>query len=475
MPKPKIGLMTFGDFRPDMWESYFGERVTPLHAEARTFFRSLPIELHDFDEVARSRELTDSQVSALRAAGIEAIVIHTPAWTAANEIVRAVQLLDVPVLLVGNKKMETMGTVAFLAVGGAFSQVGIPHLRILDNFDGDDALDLRSRALPFFKAASVRARLWGASFGLFGGRALGMDTGTIDPIQWKQMFGIDVEQFDQLEIIRRAPLIARERVDNMIAWLENNTAGIEYDDAGLTRAKLEFQVRCYLATKDIVEEAHLDFIAVKCMPDLATHYVPQCISAAFFPGPYDAEGLKKPLMMACESDADGALTMQMLHEISGGGSVLFMDVGYIDYPTNTFYMGNCGAMSTWFARRSDDPQENLREVHLRPSVRPGGGAVTNFTSAPGPMTLARLYRKKGKYYMGIIPGEAIVLSKEQGAAFRAARGKHQLPMAYVKVSVDPDTFIAEFGSNHINAVAGSYADELVHLCHLLDIEPVLMR
>ena len=61
---------------------------------------------------------------------------------------------------------------------------------------------------------------------------------------------------------------------------------------GLIPEKLAFQVRCYLATKEIIKEMGLDFVAIKCMPDLTTHYVPQCISAALLPGPYDADGQK---------------------------------------------------------------------------------------------------------------------------------------------------------------------------------------
>ena len=43
--------------------------------------------------------------------------------------------------------------------------------------------------------------------GLFGGRSLGIDTGTFDPMQWRSQFGVDVTHIDQLEIVRRADLV----------------------------------------------------------------------------------------------------------------------------------------------------------------------------------------------------------------------------------------------------------------------------
>jgi len=167
--------------------------------------------------------------------------------------------------------------------------------------------------------------------------------------------------------------------------------------------------------------------------------------------------------------------MQILHEVSGGGSVLFMDVGYVNYDTKTLYLGNCGAMSTWFACRAGCARDNLQAVRLRPSIRPGGGAITNFTCSPGPMTLARLYRVGGEYRMAIIPGETVQLSPQEQEAFTKARGKHQLPMAYVRVRADLDELLSEFGSNHIHGVAGIYTEELLHLCEMLNVVPLLFQ
>jgi L-fucose isomerase len=107
-------------------------------------------------------------------------------------------------------------------------------------------------------------------------------------------------------------------------------------------------------------------------------------------------------------------------------------------------------------------------------VRPGGGATTYFTAAPGPVTLARLYRVSGKYRMAIIPGEAIQMSEDDLAVFVKERGKHQLPTAFVRVEVDLGRFVDEFGSNHISGVAGCWVPELEQLCTMLDVEPVVM-
>jgi L-fucose isomerase len=193
------------------------------------------------------------------------------------------------------------------------------------------------------------------------------------------------------------------------------------------------------------------------------------------PGPYDADGDKEPLMMACEADGDAALTMEILKGLSGGTGVLFLDVSYIDEETNTFYFPNCGAFCSWYAGRSNKPAENLKKVELRPANRPGGGAITYFNTAPGPITLARLYRKAGEYRMAIISGQTVNISQAERDRFVAARGSHQLPTACLKLDVDLDIFMDKFGSNHILGVAGRFEAELVHTCNLLNIEPVFMN
>jgi len=428
MAKPKVALMTFGDDRDYMWEAYFAGLTEPRHEEAVNYLQTLPIDVIAFDEVARSKQIVDRQVRELRAAGAESLLVHLPCWATPNIVVRAVQGLELPTVTMTGKDASTHGMVGLFAAAGTLSQIGIEHIRVRDDFG---APVFETTLLPFFRAASAKARLRGRVMGLFGGRSLGIDTGTFDPMQWRSQFGVDVDHIDQLEIVRRAELIDSDRVDQTMNWIADQFASIAYDAEKLTAEKLQFQVRCYLANKDINAEKGLDFIAVKCMTELSDHYVPH-------------------------------------------GATLFADVSHLDTDKKILYLPNCGGMCSWFAGRSDNAKDNLGHIELRPSVRPGGGAITYFTAAPGPITLARLYRVAGQYRMAVIPGEVVKLSDKDLASFVAARGTHQLPTAFVKVEVDLDHFIDEFGSNHISGVAGSWVRELVSLCAMLDVDPVLM-
>jgi L-fucose isomerase len=467
MAAPRVGLITFGDHRAHEWEHVFRRMTEPRHDEAVAFLRTLPIALHADAHVARTREEIDAQADALRGAGVELLVAHTPCWTSPNLVVRGVQRLGLPTLLLGNKHPGTHSTVGLLGAGGTLSQIGYAHVRVREDFTER----LAARILPYARAAAARARLRGKTFGLFGGRSLGIDTGTFDPMQWKQLFGVDTEHIDQLEIIRRADHVSPEDTDRMVAWLTQRVGTVAYDGARLTPERLAFQARCYLATRQIIREMGLDFVAIKCMPDLTTHYVPQCLSAALLPGPFDADGPRDPIMMACEADGDAALTMEILKEVSGGKPVLFMDVSYLDDERRTFYFPNCGALCGWYAKRDASADANLSAIELRPANRPGGGAITYFTAAPGPLTLARLYRERGQYRMAIIPAETVDIPQAEYESFVQARGSHQLPTAFVRMAVDADRLVAGLGSNHILGVDGTCTEELTHFCALAGIEP----
>lgn len=467
--KPKVGLITFGDHREHEWSHVFKALAEPRHKKLVDYLKTLPIELLSHSDVARHKEEIDAQTALLRQAGAEVLIAYTPCWTSPNLGVRGIQAMNLPTVVYTTIEPGTHGSVGMMGLAGALAQIGVEHLRVREN----PGPAFEAKVLPYVRAASAVKNLRGKEFGIFGGRSLGIDTATMDPMQWRALFGVDVEHVDQLEIITRAKSYeGNPRVDKFFNWLTGSVKGVHYED-NFTEEKLKFQVACHLAVKDLTAERKFDFIGIKCMPDLATDYVPQCLSAALMGEAEDAEGPKKRINMGCEADADGALTMEILTLVSGGHPY-FGDVSHIYNEEKIIALPNCGAFCTWWAARSEKVADNLKQVELRPSIRRGGGGIPIFTAKEGPITMARLYRKDLEYYMAIIPAEAVRLTPAQEAEFAKSRGKHQLPLMYAKIECDPDNFLAEFGSNHISAVGGDCAAELLHFCELSGVTPVLM-
>jgi L-fucose isomerase len=335
--------------------------------------------------------------------------------------------------------------------------------------------DLHDPALPgqiltWARAATAATRLRGQVYGLIGGRSIGMLTGAAPAELWQERFGVDIDHVDQSEIVRRARLVPESTAQAAGHWLEQHASAIAYDGAQLTPDKLDFEVRCWIALQEIIDQFKFSFIGLKCHFDMSEFFSVQCLAAAFVNDPYDWRGSKAPVPLACEADSDGALTMQMLTLLSGRPSCL-LDVRFRDERKGVYVMPNCGATATWFAARSDDPAANLARVRIVPAITKyaGGGAHLEFVFSAGDLTFARLSRSAGGYRMVIGYGQAEehVIREVEGAG-------PNWPHAFVRMDVTPDTLVQKMEANHLHAIGGDYRAELVKLCRILNIEAVTL-
>ena len=90
-------------------------------------------------------------------------------------------------------------------------------------------------------------------------------------------------------------------------------------------------------------------------------------------------------------------------------------------------------------------------------------------AAPGEVTLARLARRSGKYWLAILPAEFIELP-EAVAERKAAEVQVNWPHAYARLDVSAETFLSCYDSNHVHGVYGNWVAELVWLARMLGIE-----
>ena len=47
--------------------------------------------------------------------------------------------------------------------------------------------------------------------------------------------------------------------------------------------------------------------------------------------------------------------------------------------------------------------------------------------------------------------------------------------AFIKINVTPEQLIDIYGSNHAHAVAGNVVNELIKVCDMLDIKPIVLK
>ena len=457
---PRFALLTFHDARERMYlrrKAMVDEEMGKIH-QTLDGYANFVVErevrfLNSIIEIAD--EINNSH--------IHGCILHVPTWVNPNVVISTANLIDKPLLVLGNKRPETASMVGWLAACGGLDEIARKYKRLMGSADDPEvAITLRA----FVRATYTYYKLKGQRFGLFGVRALGMYTASHDPNQWQRMFGIDTEVFDQAEIVKIAESLPEVEVESFKSWFLPLIGMVDYDGTTFTPEKLDKQIRSYLATRKIVEKEGISFIGLKCQTEMSDGYCLQCLNIAMLNDPYDERGEKPVVPTACESDANGALTMQFLSMLSGGQPATLMDIKLFRETDQVLVIANCGGLATSLASNGKSPEDCLKKVELHPHLfGEAGGAATQLIVAPGPVTLARLVRVAGTYRMMIIPGNTIEANKEE-----LKPTGWSWPHAFVKTPLDLEKFLEIGASNHLHLVRGDFTAELIELCRLFNIE-----
>lgn len=468
MRKRKVGLLTFSDGR-----KFAHELQLEMNLEFQNRFRAR-LEATGQYEVVAGREIVwhpdvaKREGRRLLEAGVEATILNYAVWCFPHLTLIATEFAPGPYLMFSNINPRFPGMVGMLAAAGGMDQVGRHHARVQGDLADSKVFE---KVQKFLRAAVAVSRLKGETFGLYGGRPMGMYTAVANADQWKRDFGIDVEHIDQYEIVRRSELIEKARVEHAFDWLTKLMGkNIHYDGKKLTPDLLKRQIRSYYACKEINQEKSIDFFGVKAQPELTDHFTTEDIIDAFSNDPYDFDGPKEPVVCATEADMDGALTMELFKHVTGE-PVLFADVRHYFERYKIFDLCNSGAHATFFAGRSKRPEENLPLVHFWPEVFyfPAGGASVMHFAQPGEVTLARLTRRNGRYWMAILPGEFVVF--DDASNWELARATTpEWPHAFARLKVSAEEFLATYDSNHIHGCYGNWMDEFVEISKILKID-----
>ena len=466
MKKIKVGILTFSDGRDYIHKSLLSTNQRYQDKLAKTL-AAQGVEVVVGNEIIWNSVIAQREGRRLAAEGCDLTILNYAIWCYPHLSAMATKFAPGPYLLFCNIHPSEPGMVGMMAASGALDQLGISHTRVWGDIDDENVLN---KVMPYIRAAGALSHLKGQTYGLFGGRALGMYTAVANLDQWNKMFGLDVEHIEQYDIVMESEKVDGAKVENALKWLEKHVGKIAYDEHSLTPEMLKLQIRSYYAYRKIIKEKNLDFIGTKAHGDLTDHFVTVDIAEAFLNDPYDWDGPHEPIVAATEADMDGALTMQLFHLFTGGEPVLFADVRHYDAEDGVWYLSNSGTHATFFAGRSKDPAVNLKKVSFFPEVSyyPAGGASVHHFAAPGEVTLARLARRDGKYRLAIVPAEIVQFDQKVMEA-KGATITPEWPCAFTKLQCSADDFLTDFPCNHIHGCYGNWMAELLHIADILGI------
>jgi L-fucose isomerase len=449
-----------------------------VHRDIEKFARGVEVEITASleaagHEVVRAREvvwtnrLAVGEARRIAAERPDLTVFNIPVWAFPHFSMLAARETPGPLLLFSNINPEQPGMVGMLAAAGALDQIGRTYGRAYGDVSDPEVM---ARLEDHVRAGAAVRALQGSTFGRIGGRPMGMYTAVSNADQWMEKFGVDVEEIDQWELVRRSGEVNGGKVSAAREWLEGHAAGVHYDGGRLTPELLERQIRTYYVMRELIREWNLDFSGIKAQPELTNNFCTMDVTEAFLNDPYDWDGPKEPHVCSTEADMDAALTMQLLKEISGT-PVLFADVRHYHANRGIWDLCNSGQHATWFAARSDDPAENMRHVHLYPEVFffPAGGASVHHLAAEGDFTFARLTRRNGRYRMHVMRG-AFERYDDETNEDLMNQSTYEWPHAFARMEAEAGEILDRYGSNHIHAVPGDHVETLRVVCKLLDVD-----
>ena len=440
----------------DVWGETVQARARERMTSTRAVLESIGAKVVDPGELTTSHYKAAEHGRLLRAQGAQVLVIYVGLWSYGSAAVAAAMECGAPTIILSDPSVQYVSIVGASVCRGSLDETGVMNSLIYGELDDPivrQQLDVRCRG------AAAGTRLRGLTYGLMGSRSLGMYPAAIDPNQWRRQFKIEVESWDQLEAIEKAKSLPDSAIEQHLNWTRK-----EFGDIQVTDEVMRATIKLYVASKEIIERCEFDFVSVRCLPETPGIYTTFCYTIALLNDTSDAEGEKDAICCSCESDSNGALTMQILKHL-GGAPILFGDVRTVNLEKGEVWISNCGSQATQLASSRRDVhwvEHGFKEFEWKI-----GGAAPQAVSKPGRITLARLTRISGEYIMLIAGGECLQQPREKlNETFWGFS-----PHSFTKLDTDPRNFAQELRSNHISMVYGDYVPHLVECCRVLGIKP----
>ena len=455
----RVGLITVMS-EDSTWAESFIRKFEGNHVQAKAALAGLGFDVRtaEGDHLGRTHRQMVAMANELRSRGIDVLVLYVPDWSYSSNAVAGGVNADVPVIVWSDAHKDQNGIVGASIIRGGLEAVGI-KAKLVHGLPEDPVTMTRIATLCRGVASATKLR--NQKFGIGGGRSMGMYTAHVDPSKLRKTFGVEIDYWEQVELLRRSQEYPAAEVAEMIGWMKKEFGRIE------AKAEvLDAQVRMYLALRDLAQEKEYDAVCVKCLPELPACHTTFCLAISLLNDRSDHKGAKESTVCGCEADINGTLTMQLMKTLNGG-PVMFTDVLKLYYDKNEIGMANCGSSATDFARSRKDVywvKEGLLEFSWKM-----GASLPQYITRAGRVTMARLSLVDGEYVMLITAGETIEYPREK---LKEINPQH--PQSYVKMDCDLAVFVENLRCNHIHFVFGDYEKELEIACWALGVRPILL-
>jgi L-fucose isomerase-like protein len=406
----------------------------------------------------------DCYAREIIAADAEAVAISLTQWTNPHLIVSFVKQVGLPCCIYTSGGIDYPGeTTAAAAYASMSESAASPrNCVMLERFREWNQKDI----VPWLKGVAAVTRMkksrilaWGGTYGANIPYTRD-DESLLEDLLVREVVieSEDVITYAALEMVKKNP----GRIEAFQKWLEKNGTKIGFDGKMLTKEAFNLQIAQYFAARDrlaSMKDERIAAVSIKCHFETSTSCLgcTECLIPAFLPFAEDNEGKRDIIPVACEGDAKGAITEAILTMLKPGVPPLFGDL--IVHTDEHITIANCGSSSVYWADPSSAAAA-LSKTSILPQLHGRSGGAVRYLSSSGPVTAARFFRFKGKYYMYMGLGRI----HEQREFSKSTHGVNWPQTLLAFDDVDHYEIFKTIPANHMVLTSGNVIDELIWFC-----------
>ncbi|MFC4597564.1 sulfoquinovose isomerase [Cohnella hongkongensis] len=402
------------------------------------------------DSILASVEEMSSFIQAHPGFKPDLIVYQSITFADAEYIVNLMEQYDVPILVWSVREPSVGGRLRLNSLTGGNSTCNALHYfeRDYDFMLGNAAepqiaRKLRAKLAAFETAAKLR-RL---TVGVVGEHPAGFYFSGVDERLLAKTTGVKLQRLNLQQLFEEAINVPEEQYAPLIEAAAAKVVGLNRGEDPTIKFA---QFAAYL--RQLFDERGIKAAAMRCWPDFFVELgAAPCSTLSQF--------IEDGLVSACEADINGAVSMYIQQELSGGLPPYLGDLVHVDEEMNTVSFWHCGAGAYSLANPSTGAKAG---VHPNRKM----GFTLEFGLKAGQVTISRLSQTSKGYRMLIMRGEAL----DRPQQFAGTSGEIRLNGNANEMVC---SLMADGFEPHYSIVHADIAEELKELCKRLGIEAVI--
>ncbi len=460
--KIRVGLIACGYF--EYWRMYpaLRERV---EKDIATLHGRLAEELEIvFPGIVDTLDAAESAGRALAAASVEIVIVTEGTYLPDFMVLAALEHVPNAKMILFNTQSgasmspgdvyeDTLRNSALIGIAqlsGTFRKSGRPYQAVVGEISEAACYE---RINGLVQAQEITKRLRRFNIGLVGHVFRGMFDLEFDRGEVRGCLGPEVITIQAEHLVD----IWRDIPESDVTEATEQLTG-RFNMRTLNDEDLKRSVRLGLAMRRLTEKYRLD-----AMCFLGQHYLEKMTLA---PARIGASMLMEDdrLMVSCEGDVGGLITMQIMHELTGNAPVQ-MEWGQFDSDRNAVFLLGHGIASPEVASTPE-------KVTLTPAPEEWGfeghGANWELILRPGPVTMAHVLSTPDGWRMLISKGESV------DYPCLACNEVHALVRVETPVREYLQTILEHGIAHHVIVVHGDCFERLQMVCDAMGIEKLVV-